>query len=50
MDFVPSQCIHGFFAVVIMVRSTQMVLGPHPSGLVFSPEHKSNAYDKAENG
>jgi len=32
------------------IRISEMLLGPTPPGFGFVPKHKSNAYDKAENG
>lgn len=32
------------------VRISEMLLGPPPASFSFSPRHKSNAYDRAENG
>ncbi|XP_004230876.1 tRNA-dihydrouridine(47) synthase [NAD(P)(+)]-like [Solanum lycopersicum] len=32
------------------VRISELVLGKVPSGYSFAPKHKSNAYDRAENG
>ncbi|XP_065867721.1 tRNA-dihydrouridine(47) synthase [NAD(P)(+)]-like isoform X2 [Euphorbia lathyris] len=32
------------------IRISELLLGKVPDGFTFSPKHKSNAYDKAENG
>ncbi|CAK7329588.1 unnamed protein product [Dovyalis caffra] len=32
------------------IRISEMLLGRVPDGFTFSPKHKSNAYDRAENG
>ncbi|CAA2965253.1 tRNA-dihydrouridine(47) synthase [NAD(P)(+)]-like [Olea europaea subsp. europaea] len=32
------------------IRISEMLLGKVPAGFTFSPKHKSNAYDRAENG
>ncbi|KAL2490609.1 tRNA-dihydrouridine(47) synthase [NAD(P)(+)]-like [Abeliophyllum distichum] len=32
------------------IRISEMLLGKVPLGFMFSPKHKSNAYDRAENG
>ncbi|GJN38365.1 hypothetical protein PR202_gb27401 [Eleusine coracana subsp. coracana] len=32
------------------IRISEMLLGKVPEGFTFAPKHKSNAYDRAENG
>ncbi|CAI0439577.1 unnamed protein product [Linum tenue] len=32
------------------IRISEMLLGKVPTGFTFSPKHKSNSYDRAENG
>jgi tRNA-dihydrouridine synthase 3 len=34
----------------IQVRISELLLGKVPEGFTFAPKHKSNAYDRAENG
>ncbi|KVI04132.1 hypothetical protein Ccrd_017553, partial [Cynara cardunculus var. scolymus] len=35
---------------LLEIRISEMLLGKVPDGFTFSPKHKSNAFDKAENG
>lgn len=42
-----------YFSLVIIllqIRISEMLLGKVPPGFTFAPKHKSNAYDRAENG
>lgn len=34
----------------VQIRISEMLLGKVPDGFTFAPKHKSNAYDRAENG
>ena len=34
----------------MQIRISEMLLGKVPDGFTFAPKHKSNAYDRAENG
>ncbi|XP_078441783.1 FMN-linked oxidoreductases superfamily protein [Wolffia australiana] len=36
--------------ISLQIRISEMLLGKVPAGFSFAPKHKSNAYDKAENG
>lgn len=35
---------------LVQIRISEMLLGKVPAGFTFAPKHKSNAYDRAENG
>lgn len=38
------------WVVLLQIRISEMLLGKVPEGFTFAPKHKSNAYDRAENG
>lgn len=38
------------FLHFVQIRISEMLLGNVPEGFAFAPKHKSNAYDRAENG
>lgn len=39
-----------FFVILSQIRISELLLGKVPTGFTFTPKHKSNAYDRAENG
>lgn len=42
--------MHFYLFYSLQVRISEMLLGKVPDGFTFAPKHKSNSYDRAENG